>query len=281
MNILVTLDSNYLKPLKVMLFSLFCNNPGQHFCIYLIYSSITEEEIEELQRFIEGYDNVLHSIKINNSYFEDAPEVMYYSKEMYYRLLSYKFIPKDLDKALYLDPDILVINPLDELYGMNMENNLYAAAYHVKIPVKEINKFRLHAYDMEEYYNSGVLLMNLTLQREIIDENKIFNYVDKHKNRLIMPDQDILNALYSPQIKAINEIKYNYDPRYFNYNKIISNGKIDMDYIMSNTSIIHFCGKKKPWHRNYNGKFHALYKHYEILANERKRGHCIRRTYDS
>ncbi|WP_140321955.1 glycosyltransferase [Oceanobacillus rekensis] len=34
--------------------------------------------------------------------------------------------------------------------------------------------------------------------------------------------------------------------------------KIDIDYIIRHTSIIHFCGKKKPWHKNYTGKFHAL-----------------------
>jgi len=33
-SILVTLDSNYLKPLKVMLKSLFINNPNEEFDIY-------------------------------------------------------------------------------------------------------------------------------------------------------------------------------------------------------------------------------------------------------
>ena len=271
MNILVTLDSNYLKPLKVMLLSLFYNNPGQCICIYVVHSSITDGEIDELRSFIKEYNNDIHSIRIDNTYFKNAPEVMYYSREMYYRLLSHKFLPQDIDKALYLDPDILVINPLNELYKMDMENFLYGAAYHARVPVKEINKLRLQAYEMDEYFNSGVLMMNLSLQRKKIDEHEIFNYVERYKNRLIMPDQDILNALYSRQIKDIDEIKYNYDPRYYQYNKIISNGKYDMDYIMRNTSIIHFCGKKKPWHKNYNGKFHALYKHYEILALERER----------
>jgi lipopolysaccharide biosynthesis glycosyltransferase len=35
---------------------------------------------------------------------------------------------------------------------------------------------------------------------------------------------------------------------------------------MRHTSILHFCGKKKPWQENYSGKFHSLYKHYETLA---------------
>lgn len=43
-----------------------------------------------------------------------------------------------------------------------------------------------------------------------------------------------------------------------------------MDYIMENTVILHFCGKKKPWEDQYNGNFHSLYKDYEYLALYKK-----------
>ena len=48
MNILVTLNSNYLRPLKVMLKSLFLNNPGEKFTIYLMHSSLTDDELKDL-----------------------------------------------------------------------------------------------------------------------------------------------------------------------------------------------------------------------------------------
>lgn len=269
MNILVTLNSNYILPLKVMLWSLFFNNQYQNFNIYLMHSSISSEEIDDLQQFIAENGHELFEVKINEKYFENAPVLMHYTKEMYYRLLAYKFLPASLDRILYLDPDILVINPIDELYNTDIDDYLYAAAYH-DIPVKEINRIRLRAYDMEAYFNSGVLLMNLHLQRERINEEEIYTFVEKNKNRLIMPDQDILNALYCKEIKKLSEIKYNYDVRYYYYNKILSNGEVGMDYIMCNTSILHFCGKKKPWQKNYSGKFYSLYKHYEILALQRR-----------
>ena len=44
MNILVTLDRNYLPPLRVMLGSLFLNNPGETFSIYLVGDGLTEED---------------------------------------------------------------------------------------------------------------------------------------------------------------------------------------------------------------------------------------------
>jgi lipopolysaccharide biosynthesis glycosyltransferase len=266
MNILVTLNSNYLKPLRVMLKSLFLNNREEKFSIYLMHSALTTEELGELNSYIDNHDSRLTAINIEDDYFADAPVLYHYTKEMYYRLLAHKFLPEDLDRILYLDPDILIINPIKELYYMDIEEYLYAAAYHDIISVKEINKLRLKPYDIDAYYNSGVLLMNLKLHRQLIDEKGIFEFVEKNHYKLIMPDQDILNALYAKKIKSIDEKLYNYDVRYFRYYKVMSNNLWDMDYVINNTVVLHFCGKKKPWKKDYNGKFHSLYKHYEKLA---------------
>lgn len=267
MNILVTLNSNYLKPLKVMLKSLFINNPEERFKIYLMHSSLKKDELLDLDRYIAEDGHRLTSITIEDEYFSEAPLLMHYTKEMYYRLLAFKFLPGELAKILYLDPDIMVINGIRELYDVDISEYLYAASFHDRISIKEVNRIRLLPYEIEEYFNSGVLLMNLARHREKINEQEIYEFVEKNKGRLILPDQDILNALYSKNIKKVDEILYNYDPRFYRYYKILSKGSIDMDYIIRNTSIIHFCGKKKPWNKNYTGKFHSLYKHYEKLAD--------------
>ena len=121
---------------------------------------------------------------------------------------------------------------------------MYAAAYHDLISVKNINKLRLKPYEIDAYYNSGVLLMNLELQRQVVDEKKIFDLVRNHRSKLIMPDQDIINVLYAKQIKTLDEKLYNYDARYYRYYKLMSDGQCDMDFVINNTVIIHFCGRK-------------------------------------
>ncbi|NLM21512.1 MAG: glycosyltransferase family 8 protein [Peptococcaceae bacterium] len=266
MNILVTIDSNYIKPLKVMLKSLFLNNPEENFFIYLLHSSLTAEELNDLDQYISVQGHELKIVSINDDYFEDAPVILHYSKEMYYRLLAFKFLPSELKRVLYLDPDILVINPIRELYNQDLEGYLYAAAYHDLLTVREINKLRLKPYEIDAYYNSGVLLMNLELQRQTIDEREIFDFIAQSKVKLLLPDQDVINALYAKQIKTLDEKLYNYDARHYLYYKLVTNGLYDMDYVIRNTVILHFCGKKKPWLKGYSGKFHSLYKHYEKQA---------------
>lgn len=266
MNILVTLNSNYIVPLKVMLKSLFLNNSEESFSIYLIHSSIKEEELADLQAYISSHGSQLHVITIDDKCFANAPTLLHYTREMYYRLLAFKFLPEDLDRILYLDPDILVINPIRQLYDLDIEKYFYAAAYHDILSIKEINKIRLRHYEIDAYYNSGVLLMNLKLHRKFIKEEAIYDFVRKHHSKLIMPDQDVLNALYAKNIKSIDEKLYNYDVRYYRYYKLMNDNMWDMDYVIRNTVVLHFCGKKKPWKKGYSGQFHSLYKHYEKLA---------------
>ena len=50
MNILVTLDRNYLQPLRVMLGSLYLNSPGETFEIYLVGDGLQAEDWADLER---------------------------------------------------------------------------------------------------------------------------------------------------------------------------------------------------------------------------------------
>ncbi|MEQ6378113.1 glycosyltransferase family 8 protein [Bacillaceae bacterium S4-13-56] len=264
MNILVTLNSNYVKPLMVMFKSLFLNNEEESFEIYLMHSSLNEKELEMLRKFIEDEGQQIHVVTVTNEYFKDAPVVKHYSKEMYYRLLAFKFLPETIDRILYLDPDLLILNRIHDLYHTDLSGYLYAAAYHDRGTVKELNKLRLKRYEVDAYYNSGVMLLNLEEQRKHISEKEIFRFVEENRKKLILPDQDVINSLYSKKIKEFDELIYNLDARFYNYHKMVD--KIDMDFVINRTAILHFCGKRKPWLKNYTGKFHSLYKHYEKLA---------------
>jgi len=266
MNILITLDSNYLWPLRVMLTSLGLNNPNETFDIYLMHSRLKQDEIAALDCFVKKNKMQLHVVEIDDHYFNEAKVCMHYSKEMYYRLLAHKFLPKDISRILYLDPDILVLNPLREFYETDLTDYLYAACCHKKIALKLVNQLRFTFHKIYNYYNSGVLLINLELVRNNVDENEIFAFVNKYHNRLILPDQDVLNALYSGKIKGMDETQYNYDARLYLYYKALTYGKCDMEYVINNTVFLHFCGKKKPWNKRYIGPFLSLYKHYEKWA---------------
>lgn len=265
MNIFLTLDRNYLPPMRVLLTSLFVNNPGERFHIYI--AGLEEGDLAAPRALCERFGAEISLLEVDDSLFAAAPTVRYYARAMYYRLLAGQLLPETIDRALYLDPDMLVIGPLRDLYDTDMGESLYAACIHrglvdLSTPV---NRARLHTQDAEGYFNSGMLLMNLDAIRTRVHPQDVFDYVDKYRQRLVLPDQDVLNALYSGSILPLDERLYNYDARKYSEYLVASQGTCDMAWVMEHTRILHFCGKKKPWKKTVTGRFLALYRHYMVL----------------
>ena len=193
--------------------------------------------------------------------------VRYYSRAMYYRLLAAQLLPAGVDRVLYLDPDILVINALRPLYDTDLEGKLMAASIHRGLTdlSSRVNRLRLDTPEAEGYFNSGVLVMDLAAMRRRMDPAEIFAYARDHADTLILPDQDILNGLYGSELYPVEESLWNYDARRFDRYQLASQGEMDMDWVMDHTAVLHFCGKRKPWHKTARGRFSALYKHYQRL----------------
>ena len=269
MNILVTLDRNYLPPLRVMLGSLLLNDPGETFDIYAIGDGLLPEDWAALEALCAGRGRI-HPVEVPADLFADAPVARYWTRAMYYRLLAAELLPRSLDRVLYLDPDILVIRPVRPLYETQLGDSLLAAASHSGLTGMSdyVNKIRLSNYEAESYYNSGVLLMNLPQMREEMRPADIFAYAREYEERLILPDQDILNGLYGTRILGVDDSVWNYDARRYDRYWLGSHGEKDMDWVMDHTVFLHFCGKNKPWSRGYEGHFSALYKHYQRLLGE-------------
>lgn len=129
-----------------------------------------------------------------------------------------------------------------------------------------VNRVRLHSDDDAGYFNSGVLVMDLAAQRRELDPAEIFAWTREHANELILPDQDILNALYGSRILPLDDTLYNYDARQYDAYRLLSAGEKDMDWVMQHTAILHFCGRLKPWKPGARGRFVALYKYCAVQA---------------
>lgn len=266
MNLLVSLDKNYIRQLEVMLTSLYLNNPGTTCHIFLMHRNMPETILTHLSEKIKQFQYELHPVFVDESLFRNAPTMKQYPQEMYYRLLAGQLLPDNIDRILYLDPDTLIINSLQTLWEMDVEQYLFAAAAHTGKTELANNVNRLRLGTNNDYYNSGVLLINLDRCRKEIQPADIFRFVENHAPELLLPDQDILNALYSDRILPVDDTLWNYDARNYNNYFVRSFGTADLRWVMEHTSILHFCGKEKPWKPNYHRRFGVLYLHYMQLS---------------
>ena len=261
MNILVTLNEKYLPPLQVLLTSLRTAHPDEPLTVWLLHSGIRPAALETVERQCGRLGMTLCCLTVDRAVFDSAPVTRQYPQEMYYRLLAGCFLPAELDRVLYIDPDILVLNSLRPLWETPMEGRLFAAASHTGKTglMNNINQVRLGT-DCK-YFNSGVLLIDLNAARAQVRPQDIFRYAEEKGKALLLPDQDILNALYGDRTLELDDTLWNYDARNYNTYLLRSGGVCDMDWVMRNTGILHFCGKSKPWQPGYL-RFGILYKHY-------------------
>lgn len=258
MNLLVTLDANYLPYLNVMLFSLLQANPGCCFDVYLLHSSITAGQVTATRQLLAGRGNLL-MLNADEVGLVDAPTTARYPKEIYYRIFAAKYLPDNLDRVLYLDPDLIVNGPLAELYNMPLDDYYFAAASHTGPLMQKVNEIRLDMEDDSPYINSGLMLMNLQRLRAEQNYDDVFNFIEKRRNTLILPDQDIISGLYGSKIFALDTFKYNMTERLFRLHAPFEKD-LNLDWVRKNSVIIHYCGRNKPWKENYRGVLDVFYK---------------------
>lgn len=270
--LLVTLNENYLPRLQVVLTSIYISQPEDKPDIWLLHSGIADRALDPVRQQCEIFGFGFHPVMVDGSAFTNAPVSRQYPREMYYRLLAADFLPGELKRVLYLDPDTLIINPLRPLWETDLRGHLFAAAAHTGKTelANNINQLRLGTD--HNYFNSGVLLIDLRKARNEIIAEEVFSYTKEHAKELLLPDQDILNAMYGSRILEIDDSIWNYDARNYNTYLLRSAGEYDMDWVMNNTSVLHFCGRSKPWQKGYNHRFGILYKHYMKLSEI----HCSR-----
>lgn len=257
MNILVSLDSNYVYPICVMFRSLVKSTPDERFDIYVAFSSLTEEDFVLMGKALAGSDFEIHRIKVSDEIFADAPVLDRLSKETYYRLLIGDILPNDVHKILYIDPDTAINKDLSEFYNTDISDYVLAAAPHLTGIIEKGNLLRLGMKRTSRYINAGVLLINLDKWREAVTLQQILGFISENIKKLLLADQDVVNVLFENNALYVDERICNLDEKVFKRYSAKSAGKkqIDLDWVRKNTVIIHFNGKHKPWReKNYAGK---------------------------
>ncbi len=251
-NILVTLDRNYILPLQTMIVSILTSNKDAHISLYVAHSSLTDEDFDRIALADINGNLEIFPISVDPSLLCDAPILKRLSKESYYRLIAHEYLPESVDRILYLDPDIAVINSLSPLYNTDLKGNYIAAAGHFDGFLNWYNKMRLGVKHNKDYINSGVLLIDVASLRKLRNTHKIFDYVEKYASKLWLGDQDTVNAFYDGKILILDTDKYNLDEKTFK--KHSKRKDINAQWVRQNTVIVHYDGKNKPWNEPYEGE---------------------------
>ena len=238
--IFFTVDDAYVPFLAVALQSLIDNSSEENFyLIKILYTNIREENKKKIKKYEK--ENVNIEFVDLNYYIEKVKDKLYtrdyYSKTTYFRLFLPELYPQ-FDKVLYLDSDIVILADVADLFHTDMGDNLVAAAPDDIIQNNKV--FQDYAEKVvgvakyQNYFNAGVLLMNLDALRKF-DFQKKFLYLLETVKFSVAQDQDYLNRLCKGRVKLISTA--------WDRMPMPSTTVKDEDI-----KILHFNFACKPWH---------------------------------
>ncbi len=233
-------DDKYIPFLAVTLQSLVDNSSTDYYyLIKVLYTNISEDHKEKIKKYER--ENVNIEFVDLNYYIEEIKDKLYtrdyFSKTTYFRLFIPNLYPQ-YNKALYLDSDVVLLRDVAELFNTDLGDNLVGAAPDDVIQTIEV--FQEYAEkvvgvsDYRNYFNAGVLLMNLDELRKYNFQEK-FLYVLGTIKFSVAQDQDYLNRLCKGRVKLIDK----------NWNRMpVSNVEVDE----KDLKLVHYNLAFKPWH---------------------------------
>lgn len=218
-NVLYQSDDNYAVFMGVSICSLLENNKkAEEINIYVIDDAISDGRKSELKQMVERYGRQLFFIS-SDVILEDRDIVSAFSytgmrknTHSYLKLFADRLMPEVHGRLLYIDCDTAVTGNIEGLFETDMDR--YAIGMVLDSLVMD-SRCSVGMREDDNYYNSGVILLDLDRWRERNYAQRIINHV-KNVRVYGTVDQDILNMEFLHEIYTL-PISYNLQPIHLVY----------------------------------------------------------------
>ncbi|KAK1789745.1 hypothetical protein P4O66_015639 [Electrophorus voltai] len=174
----------------------------------------------------------------------------------------------EVDSLLYVDTDILFLQPVEEIWNfLSQFNSSHMAAMapeHEEPRIGWYNRFARHPYYGKTGVNSGVMLMNMTRIRanhfkndmtsvHLQWEDLLMPLLQKYKLNITWGDQDLLNIIFhhNPESLFVFPCQWNYRPDHCIYGSNCAAAEHYGVYILH--------GNRGVYHDDKQPAFRAIY----------------------
>jgi lipopolysaccharide biosynthesis glycosyltransferase len=175
---------------------------------------------------------------------------------IYARLLIDRIVDPSIRRILYLDSDLLIRGPIEDLYDIDMEGFPIAAVRDTSgifITAGKDLANKAGIFDAADFYfNSGVLLIDLEKWRPMGITERVQEIVAQGIVRDLHYDQDILNLIFRNNWLRLPPTFNTMDAR--------------QPHEALDVHILHYTGPWKPWRLMALVAYRRIYRH--TMTNE-------------
>lgn len=248
--LIINEKNSYGRHLGTTLLSVL-KNSKEKWNVFIVYENLSEETKVKLNIIAKSHSSNINYLEISKSDLDrfKVGQGTHLSSIVFARL----FIPellKSEEKAIYLDCDIVVLKPLEELYNMDLNEKSIGVVLDGKKDQKSSLQ-RLNLSLNRTYFNAGVMVMDLKKLRENSKFLKTIEYCLSPDRELQLNEQDALNIMFENDYMT-NDVIWNYT----------HGNSEENSYTESEIGIVHFTGDVKPWDCRSYSPYKHLYWRY-------------------
>ncbi|HTJ57866.1 MAG TPA: glycosyltransferase family 8 protein [Devosiaceae bacterium] len=228
---------------------------------HLCHTALKPHHLEALDHIAEEFGATLvHHDPEQNPAFRELVATLRTSDRfpsiVYARLVLDKLIPPEAGRVIYLDCDVMVCQPIEQLYDADMGGKPIAAVFdpfHMGLKKGRDIRLKPTPFDTgDRYFNSGVLLIDLKRYTAADLPSKIKTLAATGALKNLFFDQDLLNLVF------LN----NWQPLDWRFNVLDPRPQHEAMHPV----IVHYTGHRHPWNIFSGTAFQRLYRH--VMTND-------------
>jgi lipopolysaccharide biosynthesis glycosyltransferase len=268
--IVLSCNDSYLKYAAVTIQSILENCSQNYRYIFYILANEKKLSLEAKDQFLKtsttrAISFIIKIIDINDKIIPKLRVMAQITQEAYFRLLISNIL--DNDKIIYLDCDIIVKHDISKLFEIDIGDN-YIAAVRDMLGIDFQEYVKTLDLLPENYFNSGVLIINNKLWKDFDVGNKCIEKLVNNPKIKFM-DQDALNIVCKNKVYFLDR-RWNFF-WYYSIEFVKQKGILDHEIqniyneLSNDFYIIHYTSAYKPWKKRYF-KFADLWWMYAKLT---------------
>lgn len=280
MNVAYHSSDLFASVLGISICSLFENNKEIDVInVYVIEHNISVDNKVKLEEIANKYGRSIYFIpmpdinvtehlnlkKVKNKWLFDS----------YCRLFLHHLLPKSVERVLYLDGDVLVVDSLKELWEFDLQGKC-AAAVAECLSEKYYNLF---CFDKDSRYcNSGVILYDLKEWNNLKMDEEIRRYIRKNNGYVFFMEQTVFSYITQGKLYTL-PLMYNLSSiaQLLNYRELFKLRKFcrfyskeEFELALSRPKIVHMTSSflivNRAWNEITNHPMKADCRKYAFMS---------------